>query len=255
MFWMYNGGNVPASFTVDLEPFEKLTDENFGHAIIKCLSPKGEVPPKSWAPVKLRFSPLEYTTYSAHLIIYPSYNKTPYQVVLMGAAAINPGISLRPAASSENVRQFALFAHGVPVTMSPSHVTVGHLIPTGHTVTRMVFLTNLHARNTMKYYWQNMPIEGGGMISFQPNCGRLAPKEEASCKIVIKAGDTATVLSAMVQCKIEDETASVLYEFVFNQWRDFINTQRRDSEQQSNEVVINSQFIQFNWLVKSQKLL
>lgn len=70
MFWVYNGGNVIASYTVDLEPFEKLKDENFGHAVMECLTPKGDVPPRSWAPIKLKFSPLEYTTYTVfHLIM------------------------------------------------------------------------------------------------------------------------------------------------------------------------------------------
>lgn len=173
-------------------------------------------------------------------MIYPHYDKTPCHVTLVGNAAMNPSVSLRPAATDEtvNIRKFVLFAYDVPVTISPSHVTISHLIPTGHACSRMVFLTNLHARNTMKYYWHNYPIEGGGMISFQPNCGRLAPKEEVSCKLVVKAGDTPIVMSAMIVCTIEDETALVLYEFVYNQWRDYMkNTQLRDSEQSSNEVI------------------
>lgn len=59
-----------ASYTVDLEPFEKLKDENFGHAVMECLTPKGDVPPRSWAPIKLKFSPLEYTTYTVSHIAY-----------------------------------------------------------------------------------------------------------------------------------------------------------------------------------------
>ncbi|CAL8100937.1 unnamed protein product [Orchesella dallaii] len=237
MFWLYNGGNTVASFTVDLEPFEKVKDENFGHAVMECLTPKGDVQPQSWFPIRLKFSPLEYTHYMAPLIIYPSFDKTQLQAILYGSAAMNCSVSLRPAATTETVRKFVLVDSGVPVTLSPSHVTIGHLIPTGHSVSRVVFLTNIHARNTMKYTWQNVPIEGGGMISFHPNFGRLAPKEEASCKIIIQAGDTPVVLSTMIACTIEDETATVIYEFVLNQWRDYMkNTQLRDSEQCSNEV-------------------
>lgn len=171
------------------------------------------------------------------LILLPHYDKTSSHVTLIGTAPINPGVNLRPH-TFETIRKFVLFSPTVPVTVSPSHITIGHLIPTGHSITRVVFLTNLHARNTMKYHWQNIPIEGGGMISFHPNGGRLSPKEEASCKIVIKAGDTPTVLSTMIVCTIEDETAQILYEFVFNQWRDYMkNTQLRDSEQSSSDPV------------------
>jgi hypothetical protein len=65
MLWVYNGGNVPTGFNVDMEPFEKLKKENFDHAVIDCITTNGIVLPKSWFPIKLRFSPLEYTEYSA----------------------------------------------------------------------------------------------------------------------------------------------------------------------------------------------
>lgn len=51
-------------YSVDMEPFHKLKKENFDHAAIECLTSSGIVPPRSWFPIKLRFSPLEFTDYS-----------------------------------------------------------------------------------------------------------------------------------------------------------------------------------------------
>lgn len=282
---MYNGGNHEASFDVDMEPFEALKGNNFGHPVIECLTPSGSVRPRSWFPIQLRFSPLEYVDYSVRkeaikleqinslfyiisqvsyarelpclmglvifvvkvpLRIYPTFDETLVEVVVLGTAAINPSACIRPAATSETMRKFVLFAQGVPVTLSPSHVTISHLIHTGHSVSRILFLTNLHVKNTMKYFWQTLPIEGGGSISVHPHCGRIAPKEEVPCKIVIQAGDTATIMSTMIACSIEDETTSTLYEFVLGQWPDLLNNEKgsngrvgstgKDSQLQNNEV-------------------
>lgn len=68
MFWLYNGGNVSTGFSVDLEPFEDLKQQHFGHAVIECLTSVGVVRPKSWFAIKLRFSPLEYVDYSVSLL-------------------------------------------------------------------------------------------------------------------------------------------------------------------------------------------
>jgi hypothetical protein len=74
MFWLYNGGNSSACFTVDEEPFEDLKEKNFGHAVIECVTMAGMVRPKSWFAIKLRFSPLEYKDYSVSLMIRNSFD-------------------------------------------------------------------------------------------------------------------------------------------------------------------------------------
>ena len=64
MYELYNGGAVPLRYRVDTEPLEQLTADNFGHPVLQCLNPQGEVTPGRTALLEWVLSPLEAKTYS-----------------------------------------------------------------------------------------------------------------------------------------------------------------------------------------------
>ena len=67
LFWMYNGGDAATSYQVFEAPFQDYANMNYGHEVFECLNPTGDIGPKSWAPIRLRFSPIEIKEYSVSL--------------------------------------------------------------------------------------------------------------------------------------------------------------------------------------------
>ncbi len=66
---MFNGGDVGAKFEVTQKPFEDCQAKNYGHEVFECLNPTGDIGPRSWAPVRIRFSPIEIRQYSVSTYI------------------------------------------------------------------------------------------------------------------------------------------------------------------------------------------
>lgn len=63
LYEMYNGGSVAVKFAIDCIPLELLKKENFNHAVMTCLNPKGVIPPGKTHIVEWTFHPLEAKTY------------------------------------------------------------------------------------------------------------------------------------------------------------------------------------------------
>lgn len=77
LFRMYNGSTISAHFTVDLRPFKRLRDENFGHDVISVGQECGTIPPLSWSSLPLRFSPIEYKDY----MVISNYHPLPLDYI------------------------------------------------------------------------------------------------------------------------------------------------------------------------------
>ncbi|RXM95324.1 Coiled-coil domain-containing protein 108 [Acipenser ruthenus] len=67
---LYNGGSVPVSYYLDLDPLQVLEEGCFKHPVFQCLNPKGEVLPGNTAFIEWIFSPLEAKTYTVPIPIH-----------------------------------------------------------------------------------------------------------------------------------------------------------------------------------------
>ena len=70
MFEIHNSGDTSVGYTIDTKPLDNLQASNYLMPILKCLQPRGEIPPGCTVPVEFVFSPLEAKKYTVSDVYY-----------------------------------------------------------------------------------------------------------------------------------------------------------------------------------------
>uniref|UniRef100_A0A8C9R8F8 Si:ch1073-349o24.2 n=1 Tax=Scleropages formosus TaxID=113540 RepID=A0A8C9R8F8_SCLFO len=153
---MYNGGAVPVLYRIDTALLDQLTADNFGHPILQCLNPTGEVQPGCMALIEWIFSPLEAKTYSVDVPIHVlegdsvlmTFEGCGFDSRALGESAPLHLHRDHPAIPSPQREALP----GQLVTLSEEYISLGD-IPVCSRTTRILFLTNISSTDTVVYTW------------------------------------------------------------------------------------------------------
>ncbi|KAJ8383584.1 hypothetical protein AAFF_G00216570 [Aldrovandia affinis] len=233
---LYNGGAVPLRYHVDTAPLERLTEDNFGHSVLQCLTPRGEIQPGHTARLEWTFSPLETKTYSVDVGVH----------VLEGDSALvrfeGRGWDSR-AAGEILLAEFQGCSISVPSTqrvalpgqlvfLSEEWVSLGD-IPVCSRSTRLLFLTNVSCTERVFYTW-NLPQLHDQQVQVVPGSGQLAPGQSALCTLTLQASGSPRFYLLDLPCQVTAESAVTWYEQELQQWE-------RERERQRDEFTLTEE--------------
>ncbi|XP_066544141.1 cilia- and flagella-associated protein 65 isoform X2 [Amia ocellicauda] len=233
IYELYNGGSVPLSYHIDMEPLEDLKEENFGHPILQCLNPTGEVQPGRTAFVEWVFSPLEARTYSVDVPIHilegdsalVSFEGAGYDARALGEAA---PLSDGTPSSLSSTQKVPL--PGQLVFLSEERISFGD-IPVCSKNTRMVFLYNTSETERVFYTWHSCIHNAGQVVQMHPESGELAAGESSHCVITLCASGSPSFCVQDLICQVTTGGALTQYRSELQQWE-------LEKERQKNEFTV-----------------
>ncbi|KAJ8253006.1 hypothetical protein GJAV_G00208100 [Gymnothorax javanicus] len=240
VYELYNGGAVPVKFHIDTSPLEQLKEENFGHPVLQCLTPRGEVQPGHTASLEWIFSPLEAKTYTLDAPVH----------VLEGDSVLvrfeGRGLDSRAAGDVSSEQRQGCLAASVPGTqrvalpgqmvfLSEEWLNLGD-IPVCSSNTRIVFLTNVSRTERVLYSW-SLPQDQCQQLQVVPDSGLLAAGQSALCILTLQATGNPSFYLLDLICQVTTERAMLQYEEELGQWE-------QEKERQGNEFTITEQGIQ-----------
>ncbi|XP_041929012.1 cilia- and flagella-associated protein 65 isoform X1 [Alosa sapidissima] len=218
VYELYNGGALPLRYHVDTEPLEQLTADNFGHPVLQCLTPYGEVLPGRSACTEWIFSPLEAKTYSVDIPIH----------VLEGDSVLiqfeGSGFDSRDLGMSA---PFRLDPHLVPCTqrvplpgqivfLSQERVCLGD-VPVCSRSTRLIFITNVSNTERVLYTW-NLTDKDREVVEIHPEHGSLAADESALCILTLHTSGSPCFYQLDLTCEVLCESAVLQHQAAVMQW-------------------------------------
>ncbi|KAG5833910.1 hypothetical protein ANANG_G00280930 [Anguilla anguilla] len=232
VYELYNGGAVPVRFHIDTAPLERLTEENFGHPVLQCLTPRGEVQPGRTASLEWIFSPLEAKTYTVDVPVH----------VLEGDSALVrfegrgwDGRSGRcPQRGSRAAPLCAQHTAG-GLTWAEERVSLGD-IPVCSRSTRILFLTNVSLTERVLYTW-NLPQDRSQQVQVVPDSGLLDAGQSALCILTLQASGTPSFYLLDLICQVTTERAMAQHEDELQRWE-------KERERQGNEFTFTEQGIE-----------
>uniref|UniRef100_A0AAV2K5K4 Uncharacterized protein n=1 Tax=Knipowitschia caucasica TaxID=637954 RepID=A0AAV2K5K4_KNICA len=248
MYQLYNQGAVPVKYEVDKAAFSKIQEENFNHPVLRCLNPRGEIPPGEAAILEWVFSPLEATLYQMDIPIHVQNGEsTTVRFEGCGIYSLTPKVSNR----SDNTDvplvpcwQRAPFPER-PAFLSEDSVHFGKLVVSSKT-TRMLFLNNAHT-DTVLFEWV-LPQHSSQpqVMTIVPSRGRLLPGGTAHFVLTLFSSKYPTNYQFDAICKITGEAALC----------DYINALRHieeEKERLKNEFIITDKIPKENKMVLTEK--
>ncbi|KAJ8350300.1 hypothetical protein SKAU_G00254300 [Synaphobranchus kaupii] len=233
VYELYNGGVVPVRYHIDTEPLEQLTEDNFGHPVLQCLTPRGEVLPGRTASLEWIFSPLEAKTYRVDVPVHVLEGDS----VLVrfegrGADSRTAGEVQACSVSVPSTQRVAL--PGQLVFLSEEWVSLGD-IPVCSRSTRLLFLTNVSRTERVLYTW-NLPHDCSQQVRVVPDSGLLAAGQNALCILTLQASGSPSFYLLDLICQVTAETAMMRYEEELQRWE-------QERERQRNEFTLTEEGI------------
>ncbi|KAJ8004474.1 hypothetical protein DPEC_G00136070 [Dallia pectoralis] len=227
VYELYNGGAVPLTYLVDTEPLEQLTEDNFGHPVLQCLNPQGEVQPGRTTLLEWNFYPLEAKTYSVDLpitvlegdTILMTFEGCGFEEEVLGGSA--PVQQMDAHMSIPSIQMLPL--PNQVVYLSEDRVSFGD-IPVHSRSTRILFLTNVSNADRVLYAW-NITDQA---VHIHPDHGRLAPGESSLCILTLQASGSPTFYQLDLICEVTLEKALSQYHQELQRWEQ--ERQRQDNE-------------------------
>ncbi|CAB1346896.1 unnamed protein product [Coregonus sp. 'balchen'] len=206
VYELHNRGAVPLRYRVDTEPLEQLTADNFGHPVLQCLNPQGEVKPGRTVLLEWVLSPLEAKTYSVDIPVHVLEGDT----MLMTFEGC--GFDNRALGESAPV----LF-------LSEERVSLGD-IPVCTRSTRVLFLTNVSHSDRVLYAWSLTDQS----VQISPEHGTLSPGESALCILTLQASGSPSFYQLDLICEVTLEEAVSQYRRDLQQWESERDRQRNE---------------------------
>ncbi|MFT7817925.1 coiled-coil domain-containing protein 108 [Arapaima gigas] len=219
---MYNGGGVPVTYRIDTAPLDQLTADNFGHPVLQCLNPTGQVEPGCMALLKWIFSPLEAKTYSVDVPIHilegdstlMTFEACGFDSRAMGKSAPLHLQEDRPAIPSPQ-RQLL---PGQLVTLSEEHVSLGD-VPVCSRTTHILFLTNISSTETLLFTWTTSGQDHQEVaVQVRPEKGELEPGQSIALILTLQASGNPTFYLFNLICQVTPEGTVRRYEQELRQW-------------------------------------
>ncbi|XP_076858756.1 cilia- and flagella-associated protein 65 isoform X2 [Brachyhypopomus gauderio] len=218
VYELYNGGSRPLRYHVDTSPLEQLREENFGHPVLRCLNPDGEVQPGHTATLEWLFSPLEAKTYSVDIPVY--VHEGDCTLVTFEGCGFDQRetvpFHLHNGHLSVPCTQ-KVPTPGQVVFLSEERVSFGD-IPVCSRSTRVLFLTNVSHTDSVLYSWKVTEKEDKQAVQIQPVSGSLAAGESLLCILTILTSGNPMFYQQDLVCEITSEEALVQYHVDLQQW-------------------------------------
>ncbi|XP_063069090.1 cilia- and flagella-associated protein 65 [Engraulis encrasicolus] len=228
IYELYNGGALPLRYHVDTEPLEQLRGDSFGHPVLQCLTPYGEVAPGRTVRTEWIFSPLEAKTYTVDVPIH----------VLEGESAL-----IRFEGSGYDNRALGLSAPNkldprlVPCTqrtplpgqfvfLSQERVCLGD-IPVCSRSTRLLFLINTSHRERVLFKW-TLTDKDREVVELQPEQGTLAADESALCVLTLHPSGTPCFYQMGLICEVLSEEVVLRHEEEVRRWEEERERQEKE---------------------------
>ncbi|XP_055727921.1 cilia- and flagella-associated protein 65 isoform X2 [Salvelinus fontinalis] len=238
VYELYNGGAVPLRYRVDTEPLEQLTADNFGHPVLQCLNPQGEVKPGRTALLEWVLSPLEAKTYSVDISIHVlegdtmllTFEGCGFDNSVLGQSA---PVQLHDAYMSVPSTQRMALPNQV-LFLSEERLCVGD-IPVCSRSTRVLFLTNVSHSDRVLYTW-NLTDQS---VQIYPEHGTLSPGESSLCILTLQASGSPSFYQLDIICEVTLEEALSQYHQDLQQWE-------LERDRQRNEFTLTDKDLQQN---------
>ncbi|KAK6315486.1 hypothetical protein J4Q44_G00150150 [Coregonus suidteri] len=227
VYELHNGGAVPLRYRVDTEPLEQLTADNFGHPVLQCLNPQGEVKPGRTALLEWVISPLEAKTYSVDIPVHVLEGDT-MLMTFEGCGFDNRAlgesapVQLRDAYMSVPSTQRMPLPNQV-LFLSEERVSLGD-IPVCTRSTRVLFLTNVSHSDRVLYAWSLTDQS----VQISPEHGTLSPGESALCILTLQASGSPSFYQLDLICEVTLEEAVSQYRRDLQQWESERDRQRNE---------------------------
>ncbi|XP_062391076.1 cilia- and flagella-associated protein 65 [Sardina pilchardus] len=228
VYELYNGGALPLRYHVDTEPLEQLSADNFGHPVLQCLTPYGEVLPGRTACTEWIFSPLEAKTYSVVIPIH----------VLEGDSALiqfeGSGFDSRDLGMSAPLRldpRLVPCTQRVPlpgqiVFLSQERVCLGD-VPVCSRSTRLLFLTNVSNTERVLFTW-NLTDKDREVVDIHPEQGSLAADESALCILTLHTSGSPCFYQLDLICEVLSESVLLQHQAAVMRWEE--EKERQETE-------------------------
>ncbi|XP_029557900.1 cilia- and flagella-associated protein 65 isoform X2 [Salmo trutta] len=236
VYELYNGGAVPLRYRVDTEPLEQLTADNFGHPVLQCLNPQGEVKPGRTALLEWVLSPLEAKTYSVDISIHVlegdtmllTFEGCGFDNSVLGESA---PVQLHDAYMSVPSTQRMALPNQV-LFLSEERLSLGD-IPVCCRSTRVLFLTNVSHSDRVLYTW-NLTDQS---VQIYPEHGTLSPGESSLCILTLQASGSPSFYQLDIICEVTLEEALSQYHQDLQQWE-------LERDRQRNEFTLTEKDLQ-----------
>uniref|UniRef100_M3XH82 Cilia and flagella associated protein 65 n=1 Tax=Latimeria chalumnae TaxID=7897 RepID=M3XH82_LATCH len=221
IYELYNGGLVPVTYEIQLDPLYQLQQNNFNHKVIQCLCPKGEIPPGVTAHLEWIFSPLEARTYSVDIPIHIeggnmaliTFTGIGFDERVLGDAV--PLSNFPPAVTASNSQKLPL--PGQTVFLSEERISFGN-IPVYGKCSRVIFLNNNSEHDAISFSWHTTSKHVNKYLKLRPVSGVLEPGEHIHCIITIQASGKPSFYKLDLVCEIYQWRALKKFEKNIQQW-------------------------------------
>ncbi|XP_029113584.1 cilia- and flagella-associated protein 65 [Scleropages formosus] len=234
---MYNGGAVPVLYRIDTALLDQLTADNFGHPILQCLNPTGEVQPGCMALIEWIFSPLEAKTYSVDVPIHVlegdsvlmTFEGCGFDSRALGESAPLHLHRDHPAIPSPQREALP----GQLVTLSEEYISLGD-IPVCSRTTRILFLTNISSTDTVVYTWNLEEQDHQEAVRIHPESGELEAGQSTTLILTLQASGNPTFYLLNLICQVTPAGSVTQYEQELQQWE-------QEKQRQKDEFTITEQ--------------
>ncbi|XP_061081714.1 cilia- and flagella-associated protein 65 [Conger conger] len=234
VYELYNGGAVPVRYHIDTAPLEQLTEDHFGHPVLQCLTPRGEVQPGHTAGLEWIFSPLEVKTYTVDVPVHVlDGDSVLVRFEGRGWDSRGAGEARGGPPSLPSTQRVAL--PGQLVFLSEEWVSLGD-IPVCSRSTRILFLTNVSRTERVLYSW-NLPRHRHQQVCVVPDSGLLAAGQSALCILTLQVSGSPSFYLLDLICQVTTERAMAQYEEELQRWE-------QERERQRNEFTFTEQGIE-----------
>ncbi|KAM6946159.1 cilia- and flagella-associated protein 65 [Aplochiton taeniatus] len=238
VYELYNGGAVPVRYQVDTVPLEQLREDNFGHGVLRCLNPRGEVLPGRVALLKWILSPLEAKTYSVDISIaveggdsmLVTFEGCGFDARLLGQAV---PLQLYAPPAVPTTQKVAL--PGQVVFLSEERVSLGD-VPVRCASSRLLFLTNVSHTHSVLYAWDLAEQQG---VQMTPERGRLSPGENVLCVLTLITSACPSFYQLDLVCQVTNEEALAQYHDASQRWE-------QEEERKRNEFTLTEKDLRDN---------
>ncbi|XP_041119870.1 cilia- and flagella-associated protein 65 isoform X1 [Polyodon spathula] len=231
---LYNGGSVPVSYYLDLDPLQELEEGNFKHPVFQCLNPKGEVLPGNTAFIEWIFSPLEAKTYTVLIPIHilggdsalVSFCGAGYDARALGEAApVSGDCAPFPVPAIQRVP-----LPGQHVFLSEERVSFRDS-PVYSKRSQIIFLYNTSQTERVLFNWQSAWESTSEAVLISPQNGELAPEESTPCILSLEASGSPGFYYLDLVCQVTSEQALMQYQRELQEWE-------RERDKQASEFTL-----------------
>ncbi|XP_028847047.1 cilia- and flagella-associated protein 65 isoform X2 [Denticeps clupeoides] len=225
VYELYNGGALPLTYHVDTGPLEQLTAENFGHPVLTCLNPHGEVEPGHAALMEWLFSPLEAKTYSVDVPISVLEGDTMlvrFEGCGMDIRDQERPVPIQPGPISMPCTQRVPLP-GQVVFLSEDRVCLGD-IPVCSCSTRILFITNVSMADRVLFTW----TVADEAVRIVPERGCLAAGQSALLVLSLCASGRPSFYQLDLICEVTLAAALARHHSALLRWEE--EQERRQEE-------------------------